>query len=204
MEIIYHYDESTGCLLGQGIADANPLDPLCPLLPAYTTKTTPPAAKERECTRYLTPSGHVPAHADEGEWVIHPDWRNTSLWSTEDGCSVAITEPNVTPDELGATPMPYPGPGYVWRDSQWQVDPVLQQTIAEQAAERELAIRQAEASAEINRIQPAVEGGYAKPTDAAALPLWQRYHYELPDVRSQPGWPERPTWPPRPGDPAAE
>lgn len=204
MDIIYHYDESTGCLLCQGVADANQLEPLSPLLPAYTTQTQPLSPAERECARYLTPAGHVPAHAADGEWVVHPDWREVALWNTADGSEVVITEPNVTPEERSATDLPYPGPGYVWRNGLWQADPVLQHALAEQAAEQELAIRQAEASAEINRIQPAVDGGYAKPADAAALPLWQRYRYELPDVRSQPGWPEQPVWPPRPGDPATE
>ncbi len=202
--IIYHIDAITGCLLDIGMADANPLSPQSPLLPAYATPTPAPITSEFECARYLTLSGHVPAHHADGDWVIQPDWREVTLWSTADGSEVVITEPNVTPDERGATDLPYPGPGYVWRDGLWQADPVLQHALAEQAAEQELAIRQVEARTEINRIQPAMEGGYVKPADAAALPQWQRYLYELPDVRSQPGWPEQPAWPPRPGDPATE
>ncbi|MGL6646720.1 tail fiber assembly protein [Aeromonas caviae] len=201
---IYHYDGTTGLQLSPGVADADPLDPDNALLPAYAALTTPPATGEFECTRYLTPSGDVPAHHAEGAWVIQSDWRGVELWSTTDGSRVEIIEPNVTPADKSATATPYPGPGHVWRDGQWQADPALQYQLAEQAAEQELAIRQAEASAEINRIQPAVDGGYAKPADAALLPLWQRYRYELPDVRSRPGWPEQPDWPPHPGDPATK
>lgn len=199
MDTIYHYDGLTGCPLSVGVADSNQLDPLSPLLPAYTTLTPPPVVGEFECARYLTSSGDVPAHHTEGAWVIQPDWRGAELWSTEDGRVVAITEPNVTPEERGAATIPYPGPGYVWRDEQWQADPALQHSLAEQAAEQELASRQAEATAEIARIKPAVDGGYAKPGDVELLPQWQRYNYELPDVREKPGWPEQPQWSDKPG-----
>lgn len=194
MAIIYHYDGATGLPLLQGPADANPLDPDIPLLPAYATPKPWPETGEFECARYLTSSGHVPAHHADGGWTVQPDWRNARLWSTDDGREIEITEPNVTPADKGATVVPYPGPGYVWRDEQWQSDPALQYQLAEQAAEQELVIRQAEATAEINRIQPAVDGGYAKPSDVELLPQWQRYNYELPDVREKPGWPEQPQW----------
>jgi len=192
--IINHYDAATGCLLGEGVADNNPLDPKAPLLPAYATPVPAPATGEFECARYLAPSGHVPAHHADGEWVVQPDWRDVPLWSKEDGSAMAIAEPNVTPDDRGATAVPYPGAGYVWRDGHWQEDQALQRELAEQEAEWVLATRQAEASAEISRIKPAVDGGYAKPDDVALLPKWQRYLYELPDVRTRPGWPEEPQW----------
>lgn len=198
MNTIYHYDGLTGCPLAVGVADSNPLDPDSPLLPAYATLIPPPVTGTHECARYLTPEGSVSAHHADGEWAVQPDWRDVPLWSIEDGSAMEITKPNVTPGARGATVVPYPGPGYVWRDEQWQEDPVLQHALAEQAAEQELANRQTEATAEIERIQPAVVGGYAKTADADALPLWQRYRYELPDVRAQGGWPESPQWPLRP------
>lgn len=198
MDIIYHYDGITGLPLYQGVADSNPLDPTSPLLPAYSTPTKWPTTSEFECARYLDALGHVPAHHADGDWVVQPDWRNVPLWSTADGSRVEITELNVTPEQIGATVIPYPGPEYVWLDGQWQADPVLQYQLAEQVAEHELVIRQTEATAEINRIQPAVDGGYAKPDDIESLPKWQRYRYELPDVREQEDWPESPQWPKKP------
>ncbi|MBJ7590168.1 tail fiber assembly protein [Aeromonas veronii] len=198
MDIIYHYDGLTGLPLYQGVADANPLDPESPLMPAYSTQTKWPTTSALECARYLTPSGDVPAHHADGAWVIQPDWREARLWSIEDGREIEITEPNVTPADKNATVVPYPGPGYVWRDAQWQEDPALKYQLAEQAAERELANRQAKATAEINRIKPAVDGGYAKQEDVELLPKLQRYLYELPDVRTKPGWPESPQWPTEP------
>lgn len=198
MNSIYHYDGVFGLYLSKGEADINPLDPDSPLLPSYATETPPPVANMLECARYLTPSGHVPAHNADGEWAVQPDWRDAKLWNMEDGREVTITEPNVTPAQIGATVVPYPGPGYVWLDEQWQTDPDLRHQLAEQEAERELESRQAVAAAEINRIKPAVDGGYAKPEDAVLLPQWQRYLYELPDVRTKPGWPESPQWPTEP------
>lgn len=198
MDVIYHYDGITGCFLGQGITDANPLDQENPLIPSISTLSEPPSAGERECARYLTASGEVPSHHAEGAWYLHPDWRDVTLWRTDDGTEITIVEPNVTPDEIGATAVPYPGPGYVWRDDLWQEDPDQQYQLAEKAAERELASRQAIATSEINRIKPAVDGGYAKPDDAALLPQLQRYLYELPDVRTKQGWPYNPQWPAQP------
>ncbi|MFQ2662756.1 tail fiber assembly protein [Aeromonas caviae] len=198
MNLIYHYDGTTGLLLHKGTADDNPLDPSCPLLPSYAAITKPPEVKAFECARYLTLSGHVPAHYADGEWVVQPDWRDARLWSIDDGSEIEITEPNVTPADKNATVVPYPGSGYVWRDEQWQADPELQYQLAEQAAEQELARRQAKATTEINRIKPAVDGGYAKPEDIELLPQWQRNLYELPDVRTKPGWPDEPQWPTEP------
>ncbi len=195
---IYHYSAITGLLHTTGSADDNQLDNQSPLLLAYATKFPPPTTGDFECARYLTADGAAPAHHADGRWVIQPDWRNVTLWNTQDGREVTITEPNVTPDEIGATTVPYPGPGYVWRDELWLADPDLQYQLAEKAAERELASRQAIATSEINRIKPAVDGGYAKPDDAALLPQLQRYLYELPDVREQAGWPFAISWPEMP------
>lgn len=196
--IIYRFESTYGCLLGVGTADENPLDHQSPLLPAYSTPVDAPAVGAFECARYLTASGHVPAHHADGGWVIQPDWRAARLWSIDDGSEIEITEPNVTPSDINATVIPYPGPGYVWRDEQWKADPDMQHQLAEKVAERELASRQAMATADINRIKPAVDGGYAKQEDVDLLPKLQRYLYELPDVRTKPGWPEKPQWPTEP------
>ncbi len=85
--------------------------------------------------------------------------------------------------------------------------PVLQERpapSAQQMAELMLTQLDIAAAGEIERLRPAVDGGYAKAIDVELLAQWQRYRYELPDVRSQPGWPEQPAWPQQPGDPATE
>lgn len=195
---IFYYHSGHGCQQGDGVADVNPLDSASPLIPAYATPSPSPTTGALECARYLDAAGHVPANYADGDWFVHPDWRGVALWSKETGQLVEITEPNVTPDQIGATVTPYPGPGFVWLDNQWLEDPALKYQLTEQAAEWEMARRQTVANAEINRIKPAVDGGYAKPEDVELLPTLQRYLYELPDVRTKPGWPENPQWPTEP------
>lgn len=194
MEAIFHYSADTGCLLWEGHAEDNPLDTNSPLLPAYSTPKVPPIYGDRECARYLNKDGDPPASHEAGQWVLQPDWRTVDLWCKSNGLPMEITEPNVIPSDIGATEIPYPGQEHIWRDGQWQQDQHLQYELALRAAESELAARQAKVTAEINRIKPAVDGGYAKPEDVELLPKLQRYAYELPDVRSKPGWPEDPEW----------
>ncbi|WP_421309550.1 tail fiber assembly protein [Aeromonas sp. 603696] len=50
----------------------------------------------------------------------------------------------------------------------------------------------------ITTLQPAVDGGYAKPEHTQLLADWQRYRYELTLVPEQAGWPESPQWPTEP------
>jgi len=42
MITIYHYDETTGVYIGQGVAANNPKDPANPLIPAHSTIEPPP------------------------------------------------------------------------------------------------------------------------------------------------------------------
>ena len=44
MITIYHYDETTGVYIGQGVAANNPKDPANPLIPAHSTIEPPPGA----------------------------------------------------------------------------------------------------------------------------------------------------------------
>lgn len=195
---IFGYEPVFGCLTYQDIAADNPLDQSAPLMPTYSTMTAPPTTEEHECARYLDNQGRVPPAWSDGSWVIHPDWRDIKLWSMTDGKQVYLTEPNITPDQINATTVPYPGPGYVWRDGNWSEDQELQYQLAEKSAEMELTLRLMKAKENINSIQPAIEGGYAKQEDIDALPHWQKYCYELPDVRSQTGWPTDVNWPDAP------
>lgn len=56
MVTIYHYEETTGTYIGQGVAPNNPADPSNPLIPAHSTTTPPPA-------------GRVRYDAEKGDWV---------------------------------------------------------------------------------------------------------------------------------------
>ncbi|WP_270821268.1 tail fiber assembly protein [Aeromonas sp. QDB14] len=65
-------------------------------------------------------------------------------------------------------------------------------------ADIEKARRMEIAAQQITIIQPAVEGGYAKPSHTTLLADWQRYRYELTLVPEKLGWPESPQWPAEP------
>lgn len=65
-------------------------------------------------------------------------------------------------------------------------------------ADIETTSRMETAAQQITIIQPAVEGGYAKPEHTQLLADWQRYRYELTLVSEQPGWPGSPHWPAEP------
>lgn len=192
--IIYHYDPRIGCATGQGEADASPLDDTA-LLPAFSTKTAPPSAGERQCARYLTAGGEVPVCQDDGTWVIHHDWRNAPLWSTKSGEPVFISEPGITPLSISATDIEPPGPEYKWDDGHWVYDAKTAADITLQQAQIEQSRRLATASSQLDVLKPAVDGGYAKPDHTALLECWQRYRYELTLIQEQPGWPDQPSWP---------
>lgn len=196
--VIYHYDAITGCLLGHGIADTNQLSPDSPLLPTYSTTTPAPNVPEYACARYLNTDGTPPPYYADGEWIVCPDWRGIPLWRTSDGQPVEITEPNVTPSDIAATNIIYPGPGYFWDQHSWQLDDTYAERVANLSAIAEQKRRVSIATAQIAIIQPAVEGGYAKPSHTQLLTDWQRYRYELTLVPDQPGWPSEPSWPTSP------
>ncbi|MCX7129054.1 tail fiber assembly protein [Aeromonas sp.] len=65
-------------------------------------------------------------------------------------------------------------------------------------ASAELSSRLMLANQQIAILQPAVDGGYAKPDHTQLLADWQRNRYELTLVPEQAGWPELPQWPDEP------
>ncbi|MBJ7581640.1 tail fiber assembly protein [Aeromonas veronii] len=198
METIFHYSAIDGCFLSEGLADFNPLDNKKPLHPAYSTDVAPPATGLHQCARYLDERGAPPALAADGEWIVQPDWRHIELWETGTGISTEITEPNVTPSDIGATDIPYPGRGYIWSDTDWVYDTEEGARIVEAEAVAEQGLRLSKANQQIAILKPAVDGGYAKPEHTQLLADWQRCRYELTLVPEQPGWPEKPQWPTEP------
>jgi hypothetical protein len=50
---IFHYDEQTGELIGEGVADADPLDAGNWLIPAHATNVEPPEAVEGSTRHFI-------------------------------------------------------------------------------------------------------------------------------------------------------
>lgn len=68
----------------------------------------------------------------------------------------------------------------------------------QEKATAELNLRLVLANQQIAILNPAVEGGYAKPEHTQLLADWQRYRYQLTAVPELAGWPESPQWPAEP------
>lgn len=75
---------------------------------------------------------------------------------------------------------------------------IIQSETPLEVARRAYGIRDALATAQIDILRPAVDGGYAKLEHSLLLADWQRYRYELTLVQEQTGWPELPQWPEQP------
>lgn len=198
------FDPVTGQLLGPLFGYESPDAPGEVIYLNNTTTLIPPVTAAHETACYLDDTRKPVTEHNSGSWFVVADWVGVQLWSTHSGQQVSITELGITPDDIDATDKEPPSHLHSWQNGEWQEDSIKIEAAQLAAAELELGSRDKEAKDIITRIEPAVVGGYAKQEDIDRLPRWQRYRYELPDVRAQPNWPESPTWPPRPGDPATE
>ncbi|MGU5656763.1 tail fiber assembly protein [Aeromonas veronii] len=192
------FDPATGKLLGPLFGYESPDAPGEVIYLNNTTTHHPPVTADHETACYLNDEGNQVTEHNSGSWSVVADWVGCPLWDTHSGQPVLITELGITPDDIAATDKEPPSHLYSWQNGEWQQDPLKIEAEQLAAAELELASRDKEAKEIIMRIEPAVVGGYAKQEDIDRLPLWQRYRYELPDVRNQPGWPADVKWLPKP------
>jgi len=192
------FDPVTGQLLGPLFGYESPDAPGEVIYLNNTTTKQPPATVANETACYLNEAGNPATEHNSGSWSVVADWVGVQLWSKHNGLPVSITKLGITPAEIDATEKEPPSPLHSWKNGEWQEDQIKIKEAQLAAAELELATRDKEAKDIIMRIEPAVAGGYAKQEDIDRLPLWQRYRYELPSVRSQPGWPANIDWIPAP------
>ncbi len=118
MKTLYHYQPETGELLGESPADPSPLEPEVWLIPAHATDLPPPKPKAQQVAVFR-----------DSRWQLAPDWRTASLWSTEDGTAVSITDIGVTPADAHATKTPRPSAAHRWQNDQWQEDEMLRSAL---------------------------------------------------------------------------
>lgn len=109
--VIYSYHPETFEYLGPVTAQASPLEPDVILMTEGTTTVAPPVTGTREAAIFRPASN---------DWIVLPDFRNTALYSTEDGRPVQVFEIGTTPS--GMTETPRPSLDYVWNGDAWVID----------------------------------------------------------------------------------
>lgn len=110
---IWNYDRATGELIGQSVADPNPLEPGNWLLPAHSTATAPP---ERQAGQAIVFAGSswssAPDHRGETWWEADATVNTAPMVVTAIGDPTTFAPPltNVEPPAPPAPPAPPPQP----------------------------------------------------------------------------------------------
>lgn len=152
-------------------------------LPAYCTEIEPPEI----------PEGFAGVFDHEtGEWSVLEDHRGLTVYHTDSGAAVRITELGPLPD--GVTSLAPDGRYQTWDGSQWVADPEAEkQAQIRDAESMKKALMQA-AGEKISTLQDAVELELATDDETAQLEQWKKYRVLLnridtstaPDIN----WPE--------------
>lgn len=154
-------------------------------LPAYCTEIEPPEIPEG----FAGVFDH-----EEGEWSVQEDHRGLTVYRTDSGTAVRITELGPLPD--GVTLLAPDGSYQAWDGSQWVADPEAEkQAQIRDAESMKKALMQA-AGETISTLQDAVELKLATEDETAQLEQWKKYRVLLnrvdtstaPDI----SWPEQP------------
>ena len=87
--------DADGLYLHPTLADPDPLQPGCYLLPAGCIDTRPPEARAGFAARWLP---------EQAEWQYLPDHRGKTAYQTSDGAAVVIEKVGELPDGLTFTP----------------------------------------------------------------------------------------------------
>lgn len=154
-------------------------------LPAYCTEIEPPEI----------PDGFAGVFNHEaGEWSVQEDHRGLTVYRTDSGAAVRITELGPLPD--GVTSLAPDGSYQKWDGSQWVADPDAEkQAQIRDAESMKKALMQA-AGEKISTLQDAVELELATDDETAQLEQWKKYRVLLnridtstaPDI----SWPKQP------------
>ncbi|MBM3106200.1 tail fiber assembly protein [Pseudomonas sp. V1] len=185
---IYNAHPETLEYIGQGLADPDPLDAECWLIPGYAYTDPPPES--------------VPGHAivrdlTRQAWVLVEDNRGT-VYDVSTGAPKQYDVLGALPPEL--TRQEYMGNFHYWDGFSWVLDTEAQK---ESIRTKGVALRDeklAVASTRIAPLQDAVDLGEATEVEQIMLLAWKRYRIELNRLEQQPGYPLSIDWPPSPED----
>ncbi|ELY2855817.1 tail fiber assembly protein [Cronobacter dublinensis] len=176
---IHNFDAVTGEYIGSSVEYIPPGVGL----PAFSTAKNPPEGKE----------GHARCFRN-GEWLNLEDFRGQVAYSIINGDKKEITEPG--PVGEGFVFVGPSTPFDVWDGKRWVTDVAAEKKAAVSEAEAQKRSRLASASAVIEPLKDADEGGFIEAEDKPRLEAWLKYRYQLtridtsaaPDIE----WPEMP------------
>ena len=197
---IHNYHPITGELLGNGLADENPMAQDDPIVPGYATPSAPPVAGERRVALYLGVDRRPPQNWPDGEWTLAPDYRSEPLFRVADG------SPFVLGDEysgLGDLPPfltdePRPSTAHKWVADEWVLDVALEAEQMDAAARAQQAVLLVAAD---QLVAPLMDGfvlGELTTDDETRLKALSKYRKDLRAVTSQAGFPRTIDWPVKP------
>lgn len=122
--VIYLADSVTAEFIGTSHADPDPLTPGSWLAPAHSYYDAPPTA----------PSGSAVVRTGNG-WELTPDHRGT-VYSTETGAAQECQSLGALPE--GLTTIARPSEAHCWSGEGWELDPVVEASLAAAARSAEI------------------------------------------------------------------
>lgn len=162
-------------------------------LPAHSTDIAPPSA----------PAGQVAIFRDaHATWSLVEDHRGKTVFDTETGNVVFISEPGALP--ANTTSLAPDGQYMKWDGSEWVKDDEAEKAAAITEAQNTKTSLMQEANNTIATLQDAINLDMATDDDIQSLTAWKTYRVLLSRVNPEdaPGieWPEKPgeiTWQPQ-------
>lgn len=185
--MIHHYDSKTGRYLDSSLADSDPQQPDCWLIPSFATDKPLPERLPQTWPFWQNET-----------WTMLPDYRGQVLYRTDNGDQAEITVPGVAPEECGLTTKARPGGEYVWRGGDWIIDPAIVEKQRYDNAMAEFNVKMAKARAANLGKADTLASGMLEVFDAELFKAWAIYQMDLVRVTSDPEFPAGCKWPPEP------
>ncbi|WP_242540381.1 tail fiber assembly protein [Trinickia mobilis] len=185
--LIHQYDALTGQYISSRLADSDPRNLDCWLVPAFSTVDELPARTPLTWPFYLN-----------GAWKLLPDYRGRMLYRQDNGEAAEILVAGMTPPDAGLTETPRPSAEHVWHDGAWVIDPAVVAQNVRASAMAEFEKRLAHARDMNAGKADALAAGLLTPEEAYYFRAWSTYQLDLVRAIQRDGFPETVTWPAEP------
>lgn len=154
-------------------------------LPAYCTDIEPPEGADNKVAVF---------DSDNNSWSLIEDHRGQTVYSTEDGTAIYISELGPLPDNV--TELSPDGEYQKWDGKKWIVDGDAKKAAQMREADERKAQLLQVASESIAPLQDAVDLDIATDDEDASLTVWKKYRVLLNRIdtskASDIAWPEIP------------